>query len=74
MFCTVNVLKPAWFFHLRFKHMQVRVDAESIAFQVSGAVESFKTNNSLDKLVSAQQNLFDMQVNTYFTLTICILT
>lgn len=54
--------------------MQVRVDAESIAFQVSSAVESFKTNNSLDKLISAQQNLFDIQVNTYFILTICTLT
>lgn len=47
--------------------MQVRVDAESIAFQVSGAVESFKTNNSLDKLISAQQNLFDRQVCIHLT-------
>lgn len=46
----------------RFKHMQVRVDAESIAFQASSAVESFKTNNSLDRLILAQQNLFDRQI------------
>ncbi|KAG0711629.1 ATP-binding cassette sub-family D member 4 [Chionoecetes opilio] len=48
--------------NFRFKHMQVRVDAESIAFQGSSAVESFKTNNSLDKLIFAQQRLFDRQI------------
>lgn len=42
--------------------MQVRVDAESIAFQASSAVESFKTNRALDQLMYAQQLLFDRQV------------
>lgn len=48
--------------NFRFKHMQVRVDAESIAFQASSAVESFKTNRALDQLMYAQQLLFDRQI------------
>ncbi|KAK7076067.1 ATP-binding cassette sub- D member 4, partial [Halocaridina rubra] len=45
----------------RFKHLQVRVSAESIAFHVSGTVESCKTNRMLDVLVRAQQRLFNRQ-------------
>lgn len=48
--------------NFRFKHMQVRVNSESIAFHVSGAVESCKTNHLLDLLVRAQQRLFNRQI------------
>lgn len=51
----------------RFKHMQVRVNSESIAFHVSGPVESCKTNRALDILVRAQQRLFNRQIILNFT-------
>ncbi|CAL4225541.1 unnamed protein product, partial [Meganyctiphanes norvegica] len=46
----------------RFKHMQIRVNAEAIAFHVSGEVESCKTNNALDLLIKTQQRLFNQKV------------
>lgn len=46
----------------RFKHMQIRVNAEAIAFHVSGAVESCKTNKALDLLIRTQQRLFNQKV------------
>lgn len=46
----------------RYKHVQVRVDSESIAFHVSGPVESCKTNRVLDILIRAQQRLFNRQI------------
>lgn len=48
--------------NFRFKHMQVRVDSESISFHVSGLVESVKTNLSLDTLILAQQRLINRQI------------
>ncbi|XP_045609331.1 LOW QUALITY PROTEIN: lysosomal cobalamin transporter ABCD4 [Procambarus clarkii] len=48
--------------NFRFKHMQVRVNSESISFHVSGLVESFKTNQSLDTLIRSQQKLFNRQI------------
>ncbi|XP_042860952.1 lysosomal cobalamin transporter ABCD4-like [Penaeus japonicus] len=51
----------------RFKHMQVRVNSESVAFHVSGPVESCKTNRALDILVRAQQKLFNRQIILNFT-------
>ncbi|KAK3867197.1 hypothetical protein Pcinc_027314 [Petrolisthes cinctipes] len=46
----------------RFRHMRVRVDAESIAFHMSGSSESTTTNKSLDKLLRAQQTLFNSEI------------
>ncbi|XP_064113908.1 lysosomal cobalamin transporter ABCD4-like isoform X2 [Macrobrachium nipponense] len=48
--------------NFRFKHMQVRVNAESVAFHVSGSVESRKTNQALDLLIRSQQKLFNRQI------------
>lgn len=41
----------------RFKHMQIRVNAESMAFYQSGATEMFKTNSKLFDLLQAQYKL-----------------
>ncbi|XP_033735733.1 ATP-binding cassette sub-family D member 4-like isoform X2 [Pecten maximus] len=43
--------------NFRFKHMQMRVNAESAAFYKAGAVEMNKTDNHLDNLLSVQKNL-----------------
>lgn len=47
--------------------MQVRVNSEAVAFMVLGTVESCKMNQSLDRLVEAQQTLFNRQVKTPFS-------
>ncbi|XP_076043148.1 lysosomal cobalamin transporter ABCD4-like isoform X2 [Oratosquilla oratoria] len=46
----------------RFKHMQVRVHSESVAFHESGAVELCKTNSALDLLVRALHQLYLRQI------------
>ena len=43
--------------------MQVRISSESIAFHVSGHVESKKTNQILDRLIHSQYKLYLSQVS-----------
>ncbi|CAL4131117.1 unnamed protein product, partial [Meganyctiphanes norvegica] len=44
--------------NFRFKHMQIRVNAEAVAFHMSGSIESSKTNESLKILINTQRSLF----------------
>ena len=42
----------------RFKHMQMRVNAESAAFLRAGNIEEIKTNHTLNQLILTQQKLY----------------
>lgn len=69
VFCIEKLPYPSDCPIPRFRHMRVRVDAESIAFHVSGSSESTTTNRSLDKLLRAQQTLFNREVLSSTLLT-----
>lgn len=47
--------------NFRFKHMQIRSNAESLAFLNGGNVELIRTNAKLEELIVAQQRLFNHQ-------------
>lgn len=55
----------------RFKHLQIRCNAESLAFHGSAAFEQSKVNNKLSEVCGAQQSLYyrnyviDLSVNTF---------
>uniref|UniRef100_H2ZCN2 ABC transmembrane type-1 domain-containing protein n=1 Tax=Ciona savignyi TaxID=51511 RepID=H2ZCN2_CIOSA len=45
--------------NFRFQHLQVRVNAESMAFHQAGKTEKLKSNNRLRTLISTQMSLFN---------------
>lgn len=49
----------------RFKHMQIRVNAESIAFFRAGNVEHIRTNHRLHRLVQTQKQLMTKELWLY---------
>ncbi|XP_076151398.1 lysosomal cobalamin transporter ABCD4 isoform X1 [Alosa pseudoharengus] len=49
----------------RFKHMQIRVNAESIAFYRAGKVEHIRTDNRLQALVQTQKSLMNKELWLY---------
>ncbi|KAJ7384685.1 ATP-binding cassette sub- D member 4 [Desmophyllum pertusum] len=54
----------------RFKHMQVRSNAESIAFYRSGNVEMRKTNSRLQSLLQTQLRVVNFQCILFFFVNI----
>lgn len=52
----------------RFKHMQMRVNAESAAFYRASAVEEMKTNQTLGKLISIQSRLIHWEFALNFSI------
>ncbi|CAG0901950.1 unnamed protein product [Darwinula stevensoni] len=50
-----------WEGDFRFKHMQIRVNSESLAFHGSSILEAGKTNQKLDALLRTQQQKFNRQ-------------
>ena len=46
----------------RYKHMQVRSNAESLAFLSGGRIEESRCNGKLDSLLRTQQGLYIRQV------------
>ncbi|XP_046577585.1 lysosomal cobalamin transporter ABCD4-like [Haliotis rubra] len=52
----------------RFKHMQIRVNAESAAFYRSGAIEEKKTNQKLHDLIKVQHKLIRRQYALNFSI------
>ncbi|XP_054617254.1 ATP-binding cassette sub-family D member 4 isoform X1 [Dunckerocampus dactyliophorus] len=49
----------------RFKHMQIRVNAESAAFYRAGKVEHMRTNRRLQALLKTQQSLINKELWLY---------
>lgn len=49
----------------RFKHMQIRVNAESAAFYRAGKVEHMRTDRRLQMLLSTQRNLMNKELWLY---------
>uniref|UniRef100_A0A672LBG0 ABC transporter domain-containing protein n=1 Tax=Sinocyclocheilus grahami TaxID=75366 RepID=A0A672LBG0_SINGR len=49
----------------RFKHMQIRVNAESAAFYRAGKVEHMRTNRRLQMLLSTQRSLMNKELWLY---------
>ncbi|KAM9778653.1 ATP-binding cassette sub-family D member 4 isoform X1 [Syngnathus typhle] len=49
----------------RFKHMQIRVNAESAAFYRAGKVEHMRTNRRLQTLLQTQQSLINKELWLY---------
>nr|XP_057912833.1 ATP-binding cassette sub-family D member 4 [Doryrhamphus excisus] len=49
----------------RFKHMQIRVNAESAAFYRAGKVEHMRTNRRLQSLLKTQQSLINKELWLY---------
>ncbi|XP_043930055.1 lysosomal cobalamin transporter ABCD4 isoform X2 [Protopterus annectens] len=49
----------------RFKHMQIRVNAESVAFYRAGAVEHTRTNRRLHSLLQTQKQLMTKELWLY---------
>ncbi|XP_029351907.1 lysosomal cobalamin transporter ABCD4 isoform X1 [Echeneis naucrates] len=49
----------------RFKHMQIRVNAESAAFYRAGKVEHTRTNRRLQALLETQKNLINKELWLY---------
>ncbi|XP_043082266.1 LOW QUALITY PROTEIN: ATP-binding cassette sub-family D member 4 [Puntigrus tetrazona] len=49
----------------RFKHMQIRVNAESAAFYRAGKVEHIRTDRRLQMLLSTQRNLMNKELRLY---------
>ncbi|KAA0704499.1 ATP-binding cassette sub-family D member 4 PMP70-related protein [Triplophysa tibetana] len=49
----------------RFKHMQIRVNAESAAFYWAGKVEQMRTNQRLQTLLSTQRSLMNKEFWLY---------
>ncbi|XP_061785425.1 lysosomal cobalamin transporter ABCD4 isoform X1 [Nerophis lumbriciformis] len=49
----------------RFKHMQIRVNAESAAFYRAGKVEHMRTNRRLQSLLLTQQSLINKELWLY---------
>ncbi|XP_070611035.1 lysosomal cobalamin transporter ABCD4 isoform X2 [Erythrolamprus reginae] len=49
----------------RFKHMQLRVNAESVAFYRAGEVEHMRTNYKLQKLLKTQRELMGKELWLY---------
>lgn len=47
--------------NFRFKHMQVRVNAEALAFCGSGSLEYIKANNKLNELIGIQKRIVNWQ-------------
>lgn len=45
----------------RYKHMQIRSNAESLAFLTGARLEEAKTNNKLDVLLKTQHSLYGRQ-------------
>ena len=56
----------------RFKHTQIRANAESAAFYVADDIEMEKTNKKLFSLLTTQMNLFNYEfwLNGEFSLKI----
>ena len=60
----VNLTYLNWiilFFTFRFKHVQIRSNAESAAFYVAGEVERQKTNQNLFSLLDTQLNVVNWE-------------
>ncbi|KAL5008674.1 hypothetical protein ScPMuIL_014255 [Solemya velum] len=59
-------------FHVinRFKHMQIRVNAESAAFFRGGQIENLKTDNQLEKLLDVQHKLIRREYALNFAINI----
>ncbi|XP_076441567.1 lysosomal cobalamin transporter ABCD4-like isoform X2 [Babylonia areolata] len=53
--------------NFRFKHMQMRVCAESAAFYRAGKVEEVKANQKLDQLISTQKRLINWELALNFS-------
>ncbi|KAF4087493.1 hypothetical protein AMELA_G00071330 [Ameiurus melas] len=51
--------------NFRFKHMQIRVHAESAAFYRAGDVEHARTDRRLQSLLHTQRNLIDKEFRLY---------
>ncbi|MGH0181671.1 UNVERIFIED_CONTAM: hypothetical protein FKN15_007516 [Acipenser sinensis] len=51
----------------RFKHMQIRVNAESVAFYRAGKVEHMRTNQRLHTLLTTQRSLMNKELWLYST-------
>ncbi|XP_058844016.1 lysosomal cobalamin transporter ABCD4-like isoform X1 [Acipenser ruthenus] len=49
----------------RFKHMQIRVNAESVAFYRAGKVEHMRTNQRLHTLLTTQRSLMNKELWLY---------
>jgi len=54
----------------RFKHMQIRGNAESIAFYRSGGLEKRKTNSRLQTLLQTQQRLINFECILFFAINV----
>lgn len=54
----------------RFKHMQIRVNAESVAFYRSGSLEERKTNSRLLTLLQTQQRLINYECILFFSINV----
>ena len=52
-----SLTHPFVYFRCRFKHMQVRVNAESAALLRAGKVELQRTDAQFDRLIDTQQKL-----------------
>ncbi|XP_040268263.1 lysosomal cobalamin transporter ABCD4 [Bufo bufo] len=50
----------------RFKHVEIRVNAEAAAFTRAGSVEHARTTQRLQRLVSAQKELMKQELWLYF--------
>ena len=62
-------------YYFRFKHMQIRVNAESAAFYKSGYIENRKTDHQLVKLVKTSQKLVlkEYQLNCKMIFVECLI-
>ncbi|XP_067338666.1 ATP-binding cassette sub-family D member 4 isoform X2 [Channa argus] len=63
VYYTINVLRED--IDNPFKHMQIRVNAESAAFYRAGKVEHMRTNRRLQALLETQKNLINKELWLY---------